>query len=400
LLFLAGLVCACAPRTEKVEGELAVSAAGALAVLEAGENPLWFELTGEGPRQLGFPGEAGLSPFTPWPLARHIRFMLPRGDDLILGVNRDGFLRFAPWDGPASEKGGGTALYCCADAAYWGQYTLAALFPFEDRAAALLYRDDFFVDPVSPLPSPRTFVLDPDSPEPRPLEIPAFGAFPAAEGWDLDALHAGSGGYWYYRAVRKKPEQPEMGYYRTGDLSLEGEAVSITVFQNSAFPKPAAAAPALLRSVLEAAFALSPGAATVVSPAFPGPRRFSGGPAGSKGDGGADKAEAAEGTKSAADLEIAGFYREPAAGRPGIALLVLPDGRGFFHTEGGPAGEAASAGSPPGGPRPLSLPALPPGFAYTAAALCGNTLIAAWEEQEGYSIGAAGFMAIRRSYLF
>jgi hypothetical protein len=60
--------------------------------------------------------------------------------------------------------------------------------------------------------------------------------------------------------------------------------------------------------------------------------------------------------------------------------------------EAGPAGEAAVS------PKPLSLPALPPGFVYTAAALCGNTLIAAWEEQEGYRIGAAGFMAIIFSY--
>ena len=42
LLLLGGLFCSCSPRTEKAGGELAGSAAGALAVLAAGENPLWF----------------------------------------------------------------------------------------------------------------------------------------------------------------------------------------------------------------------------------------------------------------------------------------------------------------------------------------------------------------------
>ncbi|MCL2478473.1 MAG: hypothetical protein FWF22_03165, partial [Treponema sp.] len=42
----------------------------------------------------------------------------------------------------------------------------------------------------------------------------------------------------------------------------------------------------------------------------------------------------------------------------------------------------------------FALPALPQGFSYTGAALAGDTLIATWEEQQGYSIGAAGFMAL------
>jgi hypothetical protein len=392
LLLLAALLCFCKLRQEKAAGEAeGPSVPAALAVLEAGENPLWFELAEAGPRQIAFPDEAGLSPFAPWPLARHIRFILPLGEELILGVNREGFLRFAPWDM------GRTVLYRSGDAARWGPYTLAALFPFEGRAAALLYRDDFFIDSPAPLPWPRTFSLDPDSPEPRPLEIPAFGDFPSAEGWDLEALRFTPGGQWYYRAVRKTEAQPEIVYYRTGDLDFQGEAVSITAFQNSALPEPVSVAPPLLRSVLEAAFALGTGGlATVVSPGFPGPRYFTGG--------GPDGAGAAEGgTEAAAGLSLAGFYREPAAGPPGIALLVLPNGRGFFHGEAlpaetaGPVPETAASTSPvsAAAPRPLILPALPPGFVYTAAALCGNTLIAAWEEQEGYSIGAAGFMALR-----
>jgi hypothetical protein len=380
---LFGLILSCGPRGGETEGEAraeTVPPPAPLALLRAGENPLWFELAEEGPRLIGSPGEAALVPFAPWPLARHVRGVLSGGapegtpgtEGLVMAVNREGFLRFTPAEG-AGYGGGDIALYRAADAPRWGPYTPAALFSFGGRAAALLYRDDFFAEPAAPLPSPRAFALDPGSPAPLPLEIPAFGAFPAAEGWDLDALRYGPGGDWYYRAVRKAAGPPEIGYYRTRDLGVRGGAVPVSAFQNAALPEPLSAAPAPLRSVLEAAFTLGPGgAAAVVISGRPGPRHFSG--------------PAAE----AGGPEIAGFYREPAEGRPGIALAVLPGGRGFLGTAGGGPGAEPAAG-----PRPLTLPALPERYAYTAAAPVGDTLIAAWEEQEGHSIGAAGFMAVR-----
>jgi hypothetical protein len=400
LLLLFSFFCSCSPRPEKAPGDAAGPFPGApLALLQAGENPLWFELAEDGPRRIDFPGNAALSPFTPWALARHIRFVLPLEDELVMGVNGDGFLRFVPGEVPVQTFENGAAhsrgilLYRAADPGRWGQYTLAALFPFGGGPAALLYRDDFFAESSLPPPEPRAFVLNPEFPEPQPLEIPAFGGFPQAAGWNLDALHAGPDGYWYYRAVRKNAVPPEIEYWRTRSLGLKGEAVSVAAFQNAAFPEPLSAAPAPLRSALEAAFALLPGggSAAVVSPAFPGSRWFSGGGA----------AEAA----GEAGTETAGFYREPGAGRPGIALVVLPGGQGGFAVEGvGPAVDAAAgvtadaaeadAAVIPTRTRDLSLPTLPPGFAYTAAALCGDVLVAAWEEQEGYGIGAAGFMVI------
>jgi hypothetical protein len=344
-----------------------------LLILQAGENPLWFELGDEGPRVIKDPDEASLSPFVPWPLARHIRFILPRGEELVMGVNREGFLRFAPWDRAGSPDSGGIALYRHADVPYWGQYTLGALFPFGEGVAALLYRDDFFSETGLPLPGPRVFSLERDSPELRALELPALEEFPAGEGWDVDALRPAPDGYWYYRGIRKNIAQPEIAYRRTRDLGLRGEAVSVSGFQNSALPEPAAAAPALLGSALAACFAPGSGGgfAVAVSPDFPGPRRFAG--AG---------AEAAEGIETG----LTGFYREQPEGGPGIALVIGPGGRGIFAREipGGPAALS-----------PFSLPPLPPGFVYTGAALCGDTLIALWEEQEGWNIGAAGFMAIK-----
>jgi hypothetical protein len=396
LLFLLGFFSSCIPQPEKARGAAGGPFPGTpLALIQAGENPLWFELAEDGPQRIDFPGGAELSPFTPWPLARHIRFILPLKEDLVLGVNGDGFLCFAPWDTPVQAAknsrgaepgftgGQGIVLYRAADPAQWGPYTLAALFPFEDKAAALLYRDGFFTRALVPLPNPRAFTLELGFPNPQALEIPAFEDFAPADGWDLDALHAGPGGYWYYRAVRRDAVEPELEYGRTRNLDLKGEPVSISVFQNSALPVPLSAAPLSLSLVLEAVFALESGdgSAAVVSPAFPGPQWFSGN--------GAAEETAGESTGSGGHAAI-GFYREPAAGHSGIALAILPGGQGFFLVEA-PAGETAA----PGEPQPLILPALPPGFVYTATALCGDTLIAAWEEQEGYSIGAAGFMVIK-----
>jgi hypothetical protein len=44
--------------------------------------------------------------------------------------------------------------------------------------------------------------------------------------------------------------------------------------------------------------------------------------------------------------------------------------------------------------RRFSLPPLPEDFVYTGIGLAGDTVFASWEEQDGYSIGAAGFMVL------
>jgi hypothetical protein len=45
----------------------------------------------------------------------------------------------------------------------------------------------------------------------------------------------------------------------------------------------------------------------------------------------------------------------------------------------------------------FALPALPVGFVYTGVGLVGNVLIASWEEQEEFAIGAAGIMVIEQN---
>ena len=134
-----------------------------VALLRPAETPLWFEvaLNGEGlpegPRHIPSPAEAGLAPFTPWPLAPHVAAMLTRGEVLYLAVNRDSLLAIVPLEGGDlglyrfTGTGGTTAGTVPA---YWESYTVGNLFLYVDTPALFFYRDDNFAEPAGPPPPP------------------------------------------------------------------------------------------------------------------------------------------------------------------------------------------------------------------------------------------------------
>jgi len=336
-------------------------AAPPIAVVRAGEYPLWFQFTAEGQSLIETIEDARLSAaLIPWPLAPHVRFSLARGDDLIMAVNRGGFIRLSPWGG------GGVGLYHYPGGEFWRGYTVGALALIAESPVALLYRDDRFLDTDAPLPSPRLWALDPDSPEPLPIALPALDAFAPQDGWDMDALRRGADGLWYYRAVRKNTAQPEIRMLRSGDLGGEGERVSLGVFQGAARPQPLSAAPEPLGELLAALFAGGDcSAALVLSPGFNGERGY---------------ALEREGEA------VFGFYSPGGAAGGAFLLAAFPRGDAVLVEQG--------AGSPPA-LRRFALPSLPEGFAYTGIGMAADTIVAPWEEQDGYSIGAAGFMVIR-----
>jgi hypothetical protein len=393
---LAILSCSKAPPPEEtVSGGSSASAAGLhpLAIIEAGEAPLWFELGADGPEQIPSPAEASLSPFTPWPLSRHIRGLLFRERRLIAGVNREGFLAGIPWEGQAGPDRNAQriALYRISDAPYWNNYSLDALFFIEGKAAALLYRDDFFLEPPETPPSPRVLTPQRGNPRPGGLEVPAFAGLPAEEGWDVDNLRRGRDGFWYYRGIRRGGSEPEIVYLRTPDLMLPGEGSSAGALRQAVRAAPLGDAPAALRLVLEKGFTLPGGntgtgriskTAAVVSPGDSGPRYF------------------AEDPNAAGEdmLELLAYYADTAPGGmdtdgvdpqgPGTedpyVLVITPEGRGVYgkFRDGVPeTGE-------------FSLPALPEGFVYTGIGLCASVLFVPWEEQEDWKVGAAGFLII------
>ena len=380
-LALAGILCSCGrhSRAESVADAVQPEPAPALqplAVLQAGEYPLWFQFSETGPVLLESIAGAQLSAaLVPWPLAAYVPGILVAGDELFMAVNRDGFLRFVPWPGTGSPDRDGPAglgLYWIYGGEFWRQYTVGAFALVGEKPAALLYRDDRFLDSGAEVPGPRTWTWGPDSAEPEALAIPALDEFPPEEGWNVDTFRLGPDGFWYYRVLRPEAARPEIRLLRTVDPGLPGEEVSLGQFQNSALPEPLSAAPAPLGDLLKAAFVAAGGAsAEVVSPEFPQQRHFAG-----TGEGGTG---------------LLVYYRNGPAGP--CAVAILPDGQGVLVSLNAAAEQPEV--------RPFSLPPLPEGFVYTGIGLAaGDVFCAAWEEQEEFNIGAAGFMVIKNPLEF
>jgi hypothetical protein len=238
------LLLSCAPSGRDPAGKSAVhglsspagekTVAAPLAILQTGEYPLWFQLTEKGPVLLESIEDARYSAaLVPWPLALHIRFFLARGDELLMAINRDGFMKLAPYSNTVT----GLGLYRFSGNEFWRQYTVGGFVFFADNPVALLYLDTRFLDSGSPLPNPRTWTFSMESNTPFPLAIPALELFPADEGWDADSLRSGPDGLWYYR-VRKDEPAPEVRTLRTADLAAPGEDVSLDDFQNSVLREP------------------------------------------------------------------------------------------------------------------------------------------------------------------
>lgn len=350
----------------------------ALALLKTGRNPLWFELGDRGPSLVESPSEAALTPYVPWPHARFVVGMQFWKGFLVMAVNRDGFI--------ALEKGrsaGEAVLYRVAGVPLWDPYTAESFFLWDDKPAVLLYRNDFFADSAAPSPKPQVYVLDFNSPFPASACVPALETFPEASSaggiseWEAEVLRRGPDGLWYYRMKEKLRYgrtgkfKAETAYFRSGDLAGGGMKISVWEWRNSSRPEGPEHIPRHLAAALGKSAELGFGKATAVktiSPDFEEERIFS------------LSAEAAG--VSAGENENPSLLFGFCASNEALAVVISQDGRGLYST-----GNTA-------GVFPFSLPPLPEGFAYTGAAVLGNVLIAAWEEQQEAGIGAAGFMAL------
>ncbi|MDR2211217.1 MAG: hypothetical protein LBO65_07140 [Spirochaetaceae bacterium] len=349
----------------------------ALALVRPGSSPgepFWFELGPEGPRLIPSPGEASLNPFVPWNHARHITAFLPDissdvygtpGPILFAGVNRGGILGFE-WR-QAGTAPGEVAVYYHRGNALWEEYPLGSFFRYGQEPAALLGRDRFFSAGEQPVPERALWTIADGGLQ--ELVLPALAA-----GWEYSALFQAPGGMWYYRRFLRDGEEGAQ-YFRTPGLSSPGERITAESFLEAA--GPGTAAPALLTLVLDETERLAgrPCIVTVASAEYAFPRPYRSGPA-------PDPAGEEE------PLEISGYYRSPLNGREGLAIVLLSDGRGAYGSSGGSFVRDGHISLPP-------LPEEGPGrFRYTAVAMAGTVLAAAWEEQRDWNIGAAGFLLL------
>ena len=255
------------------------------AILQTGEQPLWFQLTDDGPVLIDTIEDAALTnALIPWPYALHIRFLREIAGGAEMTVNRDGFLKVA-----VNRTEQSIALYRFFGGDYWKQYTVGGFIYFGTNPVALLYLDNRFIDTDAKPPVNRTWSYNMNSNTPYPEDISAFSSFPAEEGWDIDTLRLAGDGFYYYRAAIRGGASPIVKMFRAASLSRTeysaSEEISIEKFFNSA------------------------------------PRQTE--------------------------------FSNP------------------------------------------SLPPLPEGFVYTGIAKVGANLFASWEEQEDFSIGAAGFVVIK-----
>jgi hypothetical protein len=326
------------------------------------------------------------------------------GEDLIMGVNQEGFLILSPGGygssgapGMSGDGAGENLVLYRAEGA-WNSYTIGTLFFWEDHPAAFLYRDDFFLDPTAPpLPHP-VFVLRNDSPRPEAVPVPALETFPPGEGWESDSLRRSPDGFWYFRQMQKGVSRSEGFYFRTPSLARAGEGVSLSAWRNSAAPGELSSAPLLLGEVLRFFFGgLEEGgapAALILSADFAGTAAFAApGFGGSSGGGGITLRGCYRGKSGGlpryggAGAAVDGTAGAAGKAKPGEkALAIMGSGRGVY----------ASAETP--APQAFSLPELPEGFIYTGIALVGDAAAAFWEEQEEAGIGAAGFMVIKSPF--
>ncbi len=337
-----------------------------LAMVIPGDNPLWFELVDEGPSVISSPGEASLGSFLPWPYSIHIQDMMIQENRLILAVNRQGFLAIIPWDDYR------LGMYPVFDKAHFARYSIASLFMFDQIPSVLLYRDDFFSDHGS-LPLPETPVkgLVKGSIQPMDGEVPAFRNFPSSKGWDLEALTRGKNGDWYFSAVQKSSAMHEKLYYKTGALDKSPSSISMGDYWIALEPESLGKADPLLRGTAEKALSRKSGISSYLIEAI------------SPDDEYKTFYSSGNGVGESSIVSLFAFANN------NTALVVFTQGAGAV----GKKNEDETIET-----NLFTLPELPEDFFYTGIALVDNTIIASWEEQHSYGVGAAGFVLVRSPF--
>jgi len=339
-------------------------------VRHTSHEPFWFELVPGGPQLIPSPAESSIDPFVPWSHGLYIQGFLPIDESqeevFYAAVNRGGLLE---WRNSGEE----TAIYYYSGGEVWERYPLAAFFCYSQKPSVLFTRDRFFSFEEQNVPEFALWSLG------SLPQIPALKPPNAPKDREVSGLILGRDGRWYFRAAT----EIDNGYFQTTDLDQPGMGISGDAYLAASRPLEINSpnVPPLLAWIIAEAARLAEGPCivTVVSPEFPAKRIFC-----------SAEAEFSQ--------EVFGYYRPSMSGRDAFAVILFPDGRGIYGCSTN-AKDGVRDGH-------FRLPALPAGgaepgsshggiFAYTGIVLAGErTVIAAWEEQEEWNLGAAGFLLL------
>ncbi|MCL1813994.1 MAG: hypothetical protein FWG29_10820 [Treponema sp.] len=360
----------------------------------SGPEPYYFELDPNGPLLIPSPAEASLGPFIPWTHSRHISHFLPvytnetgKEEVLYAAINRGGILELR-------NQGIENALYYHPGEEIWNDFQVAAFFRYNNKPTAFLTSERFFSVEERPSPPSPLWVLWEGSL--KPITISAINADKSAA-WISNSVFLGKDEIWY---IKKSLSGQENNYFRTIDLSLSGQGIYVEQFLEAASPLEATSelVPPLLAWALAEAERLAgkPCNVTVVSPDFPAKRLFSGFTEVSDADQNTENGEFT--------LELSGYYRQNISGKEALAAILFPNGRGVYCRSNGIIIKDSHFTLP--ALHTTANPGIPSGnseentgsFVYTGVALLGNGpdiyLVAGWEEQKDWNVGAAGFLLV------
>ena len=369
-VFLVVIVLASCGRKEGPDRPQAESAATEtfkpVAIVEPSAGPRWFELSASGPVAIRGPAEASLAPFEPWPLARRIVGFVVRDGLIAAGSNRDGFV------GIVARKDGVAAIYRAADSDVCGPYSIASVFSLDGAPAALLYRDRFFIEPEVEPATVNVVTLVAGNPRPVKAELGALAAYGGKEGWDVESIERSADGDWHFRAVPAAAGGGgETAYLVSGTLQDAALRSTAAAFRSARDPLPLEDAEPVLRRALADAASLAGGGNVAVATAL-----------------------------SPGQASVAYYLLSESGTSAATAALAKDVGRAWACSDGARAyvaladGRLTAALGREGPVLRSRLPVLPEGYAYTGLASTGNLLVAAWEEQDGWAVGAAGFVIL------
>ena len=284
-----------------------------------------------------------------------------------MGVNRCGFVLIAP------ARNHSSAVYRFFDIPRFDPYSISSIFSWKGSTRLLLSRDRFFSTADIPVPDPRVFALTLDGVLFADEEPLAFAGFPAADGWDMEVAERTKDGRFMLRAIRSQTGGG-IAYAETDSLDSTASTTSAAAFRLAQTPRRATEAePVLRRLLLSASGTLGDGdvllVGTIVADRdFPESYLVS-----------QDLESEPQTLLSRPETEIRKAW---AAADGDWACLLFSDGA-CFVVEG--------LEKPLIGAR---FPALPEGFVYSTIGITRKLAVAAWEEQDEWSVGAAGFVVL------